>query len=292
MKKLIILLVIFTAVAGMAQSVGINADGSTANASAMLDVSSTTKGFLPPRLMGAQRNEITSPSQGLMIYCIDCGTLGEAQVYNGTTWTNMTGGTAAASISTTIGTQVWSTSNLDVTTYRDGTVIPQVTDPAAWSGLTIGAWCYYNNDSATGSTYRKLYNWYAVAGIHDTDPTTPNKILAPTGWHVPTGAEWTILTTTLGGDSAAGGKMKATGTTLWTSPNTNATNDSGFTGLPGGYRNFYADFNDIGSNGYWWSLSEHDFSQALTWYLGYNYGYAFYRASSKRFGYSVRCIRD
>jgi uncharacterized protein (TIGR02145 family) len=86
--------------------------------------------------------------------------------------------------------------------------------------------------------------------------------------------------------------MKATGTTLWTSPNTNATNDSGFTGLPGGYRNFYADFNDIGSNGYWWSLSEHDFSQALTWYLGYNYGYAFYRASSKRFGYSVRCIRD
>ena len=290
MKKFIILLAIFTAVAGMAQSVGINADGSTANASAMLDVSSTTKGFLPPRLMGAQRNAITSPSQGLMIYCIDCGTLGEAQVYNGTTWTNMTGGTAAASISTTIGTQVWSTTNLDVTTYRDGTVIPQVTDPAAWSGLTTGAWCYYNNDSATGTTYGKLYNWYAVAGIHDTDAATPNKILAPTGWHVPTDAEWTTLTTTLGGTAVAGGAMKAT--TLWNSPNNFASNSSGFTGLPGGNRSNSGTFSNIGNYGYWWSSSES--SYLIAWYrsLNYNGGSASRSDFQKRFGFSVRCLRD
>ena len=94
MKKLIILVAIFTAVAGMAQSVGINADGSAANATAMLDVSSTTKGFLPPRMTYAQRQAISSPATGLMIYCTDCGAGGQAQVYNGSAWTNMIGGTA------------------------------------------------------------------------------------------------------------------------------------------------------------------------------------------------------
>ena len=84
----------------------------------------------------------------------------------------------------TIGTQIWQSTNLDVTTYRDGTPIPQVTDPTQWANLTTGAWCYYNNDPANGTIYGKLYNWYAVAGIHDTDPSTPNKILAPQGWHV------------------------------------------------------------------------------------------------------------
>jgi hypothetical protein len=90
----------------------------------------------------------------------------------------------------TIGTQIWSTSNLDVTSYRDGTPIPQVSDPSLWGNLTTGAWCYYNNDPTTGTTYGKIYNWYAVAGIHDNDPNTPNKSLAPTGWHVPSDTEW------------------------------------------------------------------------------------------------------
>ena len=89
----------------------------------------------------------------------------------------------------TYGDQAWTVKNADVVTYRDGTEIPQVTDATEWSNLTIGAWCYYDNDPSKG----KLYNWYAVAGIHDNDPNTPNKEFAPEGWHVPSNAEWTEL---------------------------------------------------------------------------------------------------
>ena len=291
MKKILILLVIFTTVASMAQSVGINTDGSAANASAMLDVSSTTKGFLPPRMTGAQRATITSPAQGLMIYCTDCGSSGEPQYYDGTQWKNLIGGTATTSTqSVTIGTQVWTTINLDVTTYSDGTAIPQVTDPTAWAALTTGAWCYYNNESANGTTYGKLYNWYAVAGIHDTDFNTPNKVLAPTGWHVPTDAEWTTLTTFLGGETVAGEKMKAT--TLWNSPNTNATNSSGFTGLPGGGRDYGGSFYGIGNGGDWWSSSEIDTANAWGRYLGYTNGSAGRSGGDKTDGFSVRFLRD
>jgi uncharacterized protein (TIGR02145 family) len=288
MKKLLILLAIFTTDAATAQSVGINADGSAANATAILDLKSTTKGLLPPRMTYAQRQAISTPAQGLIIYCTDCGTYGETQVYNGTTWTNMIGG-AATIPSVTIGTQVWATINLDVTTYSDGTAIPQVTDPTAWAALTTGAWCYYSNTTANGTTYGKLYNWYAVAGIHDTNAATPNKVLAPTGWHVPTDAEWTTLTTFLGGQSVAGGAMKAT--TLWNSPNTSATNSSGFTGLPGGLREL-GTFIDIGTLGHWWSSSEFDTTHALFLALDYNNGRVFRTDFLKTYGFSVRCLRD
>ena len=197
----------------------------------------------------------------------------------------------------TIGTQIWSSTNLDVSTYRDGTPIPQVTDQTQWQNLTTGAWCYYNNTTANGTTYGKLYNWYAVAGIHDTDPSTPNKILAPQGWHVPSDAEWTTLTTFLGGESVAGGKMKATGTIqegtgLWESPNTSATNASGFTGLPAGYRLFNLTFNNIGYNGICWSSSELTTTNARTLFLDSIDGYAARPNSSKKNGFSVRCLRD
>jgi uncharacterized protein (TIGR02145 family) len=193
--------------------------------------------------------------------------------------------------SVNIGTQTWTTKNLDVATYSDGTVIPQVTDPTAWANLTTGAWCYYNNTTANGTTYGKLYNWYAVAGIHDTDSNTPNKKLAPTGYHIPSDAEWTTLTDYLGGESVAGGKMKAT--TLWNSPNKDATNSSGFTGLPGGYRrNIGGKFNSIGCLGNWWSSSEDGktFAWARDLYC-YN-GYATSYTTFKTDGSSVRCLRD
>lgn len=293
MKKILILLAIFTTVATTAQSVGINDDGSAANASAILDLKSTTQGFLPPRMTGAQRATITSPAQGLMIYCTDCGISGEPQYYDGTQWKNLIGGTATTSTArVTIGTQVWATVNLDVTTYRDGTTIPQVTDPTQWSNLTTGAWCYYNNNSSSGTTYGKLYNWYAVAGIHDADPNTPNKVLAPTGWHLPTDAEWTTLTNTLGGIIVAGGKLKATGTSLWDTPNTDATNSSGFSGLPGGFRNFNGTFNGIGYNGNWWSSSETDATGAWNRSLYYRNGIAERGDYYKAGGFSVRCLRD
>jgi uncharacterized protein (TIGR02145 family) len=265
MKKLLILFAIFTTVATTAQSVGINADGSAANASAMLDVSSTTKGFLPPRMTQAQRNAIASPAAGLFVWCTDCGTAGELQLNNGTSWTNMIGGAVGIAVpSITIGGQQWMEKNLDVVTYSDGTVIPQVTDGTAWAALTTGAWCYYNNDVANGAIYGKLYNWYAVVGIHDTDAATPNKVLAPAGWHVPTDAEWTTLTTELVGESVAGGKMKSVGTTRWTTPNTGATNESGFTGLPGGYRVTNGTFYTIRYSGLWWSSTQSG-STATAW---------------------------
>ncbi|MFZ4671967.1 MAG: fibrobacter succinogenes major paralogous domain-containing protein [Flavobacterium sp.] len=200
----------------------------------------------------------------------------------------------------TIGTQIWSTTNLDVTTYRDGTPIPQVTDPAAWAALTTGAWCYYNNDPVNGGIYGKLYNWYAVAGIHDTDPSTPNKVLAPIGWHVASYAEWDTLSTFLGGYAVAGGKMKSTGTIqvgtgLWESPNTGATNDGGFNALPGGYRSNQGDFYNI-NNEFWISLNtipyafrnlRYDRSEINSPDL-----FGYYNHFTEKAGASIRCIKD
>lgn len=191
-----------------------------------------------------------------------------------------------------IGAQVWSSNNLNVVTYRDGTPIPQVTDPIEWAKLTTGAWCYYINSTANGTTYGLLYNWYAVAGIHDTDPKTPNKILAPTGWRVPTHAEWDILTNFLGGVRVAGGKMKTTGTTLWKAPNVDASNSSGFGGLPGGYRNLNGEFVNIGTFGNWWSSTES--SSTSAWYrdLNNDVGDVSRLNFHKRFGFSVRLVRE
>ena len=197
----------------------------------------------------------------------------------------------------TIGTQTWTTKNLDVATYSDGTIIPEVQDPQQWGALTTGAWCYYNNDPANGAIYGKLYNWYAVVGIWNeasiTDATQRKK-LAPSGYHVPSDDEWTTLTTYLSGKVEAGGKMKSTGTSLWTSPNTEATNSSGFSGLPGGYRINILSFYWINFLGVWWSSSVSEFvtSYAYGFSLNYNNGTANGAISDKTDGYSVRCLSD
>ena len=190
-----------------------------------------------------------------------------------------------------IGTQTWSSSNLDVATYRDGTPIPQVTDPAAWTNLTTGAWCYYANNAGNRTTYGKLYNWYAVAGIHDNDPNTPNKILAPTGWHIPSDNEWTTLTTSLGGSTIAGGKMKAS-STLWQTPNTGATNESGFTGLPGGLRYFDGVYFDQGIAGNWWTSSEFNATSGWFYHLISSSSSTGRFSGPKAYGFSVRCVKD
>jgi uncharacterized protein (TIGR02145 family) len=201
----------------------------------------------------------------------------------------------------TIGTQIWSSTNLDVTTYRDGTPIPQVTDPSQWGNLTTGAWCYYNNDPANGAIYGKLYNWYAVAGIHDTDPNTPNKILAPTGWHIPSDSEWSTLINYLdpnanGGSTTpniAGGAIKESGTIHWASPNAGATNSSGFSGLPGGYRTASGGgFIDITYRSNWWSSTE--FDSSIAWRRNVDYDFANVGRSNiyMTFGFSVRCIKN
>ena len=179
-----------------------------------------------------------------------------------------------------IGTQTWTLKNLDVATYRNGDPIPEVQDKTAWANLTTGAWCYYENITANGTTYGKLYNWYAV---NDT------RGIAPTGYHIPTDAEWTSLTTYLGGDSIAGTKMKST--SGWFNDG-NGTNTSGFEGLPGGFRNSIGKFAIIGSFGYWWSSSEFSTFNAWIRNLINNEAGAFRDNGNKRNGFSVRCIKD
>jgi len=186
-----------------------------------------------------------------------------------------------------IGTQQWMAENLKTSKYSDGTTIPNITEDTQWENNTTGAWAYYNNDAANNAKYGKLYNWYAVSKT-----TNGNKNICPTGWHVPTDAEWTVLTDYLGGANVAGGKMKEVGTINWVNPNTDATNTSLFTGLPGGYRYSYGDYNAIGNHGYWWSSSEKNTYDAWYRYLGTNYGDANRFYSVKRDGFSVRCLRD
>ncbi len=182
-----------------------------------------------------------------------------------------------------IGTQTWMAENLKTTKYNDGIAIPLATDNAAWSGLTTSGYCWYNNDSATyAQTYGALYNWYTV--------NTGN--LCPTGWHVPTDAEWTTLTDYLGGESVAGGKLKETGYTHWNSPNTGATNETGFTALPGGYRSSNGTFASVGTYGYWWSATETNAENARPRYVYYLNSLVYRNYHDKRSGLSVRCVRD
>jgi len=352
----------------------------TPNPSAKLDITSTTQGLLPPRMTYIQKMAIASPAQGLIIYCTNCGTNGEVEVYNGVSWVNMIGSnvqnglpvvttTTASSITSTtaasggnitsnggvsilaegvcwsttsgaesisgshssdgtsnsfsssitglttgityyvkayasnvvgtsygneisfttpnnnsvvqvtIGNQVWMQKNLDVSTYSNGDLIPQVSDPTAWASLTTGAWCYYNNDISNNATYGKLYNWFAI-----TDP----RGLAPVGWHVPSVAEFTSLSNYLGGSSVSGSAMMSTGTTLWPSPNSNATNTSGFSAIPGGYRSSGGGFNSLGNWAVFWSsdIGYYD------WQLRGNQSDFNKYPDTGTFGFSVRVIHN
>ena len=192
----------------------------------------------------------------------------------------------SASKEVTIGKQVWMTENLNVDKFRNGEVIPEAKKAEEWEKageIKQPAWCYYENDPKNGAKYGKLYNWYAV-----NDP----RGLAPKGWHVPTDEEWTQLTDYLGGVEKAGTKMKSKNG--WYD-NGNSTNSSGFSGLPGGYRyDSVGDgaFDDIGGYGVWWSSTENVTLNALDGYVGYYYGGVIRDGSSKRFGFSVRCLRD
>jgi len=199
----------------------------------------------------------------------------------------------------TIGSQVWMKENLKVSKYRNGDPIPTNLSDTDWQSTTSGASAIYNNDSANNTTYGKLYNWYAVA-----DP----RGLCPAGWHVPTDHDWQLLTkyldpaadTTQCCSNIAGGKMKSTGTIeagtgLWNSPNQDANNSSGFTGLPGGDRlgnGSNGIYVNIGTNGFWWSSTEYTSSFAFFSYLLYNFDFSYRYNDLKTYGFSVRCLRD
>lgn len=188
----------------------------------------------------------------------------------------------------TIGTQCWFKENLNTSRYRNGDPIPTGLSDYSWRVTASGA--YASPDTVGGignvaleAVYGKLYNFYTVI-----DP----RELCPSGWHVPSDTEWATLENFLGGNSVAGGKLKETGTTHWFSPNTNATNSSGFTGLPGGYRNYSGAFYTIGSNGFWWSSTENDSANAWDRYLNNNNGFIIRGNYNKQNGFSVRCLRD
>jgi len=185
--------------------------------------------------------------------------------------------------SDTIGIQIWMVENLKVTKYNDGSPIPLIKDGHAWSMLTTAGYCWYNNDAtALKNNYGALYNWIAV--------NTGN--LCPTGWHVPSDNEWSILTTYLGGENKGGGKLKESGISHWGTPNDGATNSSGFTALPAGYRQDDGSFYNIKDDDNWWSITMSDTKSAWGRNVNYNYSYVTRDSYNKKFGFSVRCLKD
>ncbi len=181
-----------------------------------------------------------------------------------------------------IGTQCWFAENLNAIKYNDNTSIPCVPGNPDWENLTTPGYCWYNNDSATyGGTYGALYNWYAA----DTN------ILCPAGWHVPSDTEWETLVTYLGGENVAGGKLKESDTANWSPPNTGATNESGFTALPGGMR-LGGFFMSMGDYCLLWSATEKNDNTAYYRMLFYLTVVVERNYVGKNAGYSVRCLKD
>ena len=286
------------------QNVGIGADVFTPDNSALVEIRGT-KGLLIPRMTTIQRDSMSSsstPAQSLLIFnttseCFEtyinnrwrqiwcnCGT---TVIYNGVIYNTIQ-----------IGDQCWFKENLRTTKYNDGTSITNVTDPSTWTSTTSGAYCCYDNNTSNCDTYGALYNWYAV----ETGK------LCPSGWHVPSDAEWYTLTNYLsansqywcGSNSNYIAKSLASTTSWISSTNTcavgnnlSANNSTGFSALPGGYRGSSGgSFTNLGNSGYWWSSTENDGTTA--WYrnLRYNNANVNLNNDSKRNGFSVRCLRD
>lgn len=205
-----------------------------------------------------------------------------------------------------IGNQIWLKEDLKVSHYSNGDAIPYIDDDVTWAALaddnTSDAYCFYGDNNNDGTVdiaypdYGALYTWAAAMGDNAVSSNTnPSGVqgVCPDGWHLPSDAEWTELTDYLGGEAVAGGKMKETGTTHWNSPNTGATNESGFTGLPSGRCNLDGTFFDMGDNGYWWSAREGNSNSAFYRHLNY-YNNDFHDNTTylKSGGLSVRCVID
>ena len=171
--------------------------------------------------------------------------------------------------------------NLRATKYNDGTPLPNVTGETEWNNLTTPAYCWYDNFEASfKNPYGALYNWHTVY----------TGKLSPTGWHVPTDIEWQTLIDTLGGNEFAGGKLKEIGTMHWDSPNTGATNERGFTALPGGC--WQVNFGGMGTFGFFWTYTSNNQLSSYRVILDYRYESVQIRETQNYNGYSVRCIKD
>ena len=184
-----------------------------------------------------------------------------------------------------IGTQVWFKENLNTTHYSNGEAIPYITNGDEWRNLETGAYCNYNNKLSYIITYGRIYNWNTVVD---------SRRLCPIGWHVPNNSEWEILTKYLGGESVAGGKLKETGLAHWENINVGATNETGFSAVPGGYRIVSGAYMFIGAVCYWWSSTE--LNTSYSWYRAIRsdseYIFKGNGDGDKRYGFYVRCLRD
>ncbi|MBK8501973.1 MAG: hypothetical protein IPL46_07090 [Saprospiraceae bacterium] len=240
-------------------------------------------------------NQVSNPTPGTIRW-----NGSDFQGWNGITWISLTGGAKVGELidqsgntykTIIIGGQEWMAENLRVTSYREGTTIDQITNDAIWSGLTAGAWCYYDNNPGFNEPYGKLYNWFAVSGDS----------LCPDRWHVPTDADWNglidylhpgmINPTVIGTQSAiSGGRMKET--SQWDDPNAGATNESGFSGVGTGFRDNSGMFDAMGQLGYWWTATANGGTDAFYRELVYFYGDVNRNSTFNQVGASVRCIRN
>ncbi len=314
--KFFFLLIVMIPSCAIIAQVGINTDGTSPDATAMLDVKSTDKGLLMPRLTQAQIAAIVNPADGLQVYNSDYGKIyvfvttdnewKEIAYGAGTITPPWICGTSTITDSdgniyntVLIGTQCWMKENLATTKYNNSIDIPLVTDGSAWAALTTPAYCWYNNDQATyAATYGALYNWYTV--------NTGN--LCPTGWHIPNNDEWQVLTDFISdGGSVNGNKLKScrqinsplgencstTEHPRWDEHNIQyGTDNFNFSGLPGSYRGQNGLFNYIGAFALWWSITES--STNFAWYtlLYHQYNTFTKHPDLKVRGHSVRCIKD
>lgn len=187
-----------------------------------------------------------------------------------------------------IGEQEWMAENLNTSVYRNGEAIPEIEGSVEWSSMQSGAYCYFDNISSNACPYGKLYNWYACVNARQ---------LCPDGWHIPSDSEWSILANYLGGSALAGSAMKSSGSDeigngLWLNSNLDATNSSGFSGIPGGFRSLNGSFNSFGLAGLWWSRNTSESDGAYSRGL-YSTDSEVDRADDDMpNGYSVRCLKD
>ena len=260
------------------------------NLQGQLSLTSKVTGTLPIANGGTGQTTATAALNALLPAQSQSTTIGATLKSNGTNsyWDNFSASDIVQDQSgnvyntIAIGTQIWFKENLRTKKYRSGALIPVKTNTD--TSTIVGQMYYYNNDSLTNySVYGALYNWKA---------TQNSDSLCPVGWHVPTDAEWTTLTTYLGGESVAGGKMKSVGTAYWNNPNTDATNESGFSALPGGWRNNEGSYVSMRVNAVFWSATE-DYS-SLAWFRGlfYDNGNVGRVSFNKSFGFSVRCLKN
>ncbi len=290
--------------------IAVNTDGSLPDSSAMLDVKSTSKGVLLPRLTHSQVMAISNPADGLLVYCttdrklyIFIGgeylwkELGFGDGYIVSTFpcgNQLTDGRDGQVYNTVqIGTQCWMAENLN---YGSRISLGL----AQSDNSQTEKYCYLDNE-LNCDVYGALYQWGEIVQYYngagnstswDPAPTGNLKGICPNGWHLPTYAECNTLADYLGGTSVAGGKMKEAGTLHWQFPNTGATNESGFTGLPGGYSDVSGNYTVLGMYGLFWMVSETGPEQSWFYGLGWDYAYLYRDSYGKTGGFSVRCIHD